>query len=81
MVQPNMDLDEPLTKEWIVSNSNGQIADNKSYATMSQFSKTGFTTNKQLKTLNNEYTAGMAPPPVQEHQKRFTMPAQYEELQ
>jgi hypothetical protein len=56
LIQPNMELSEPIEKEWIVGHSSTQVEMTKSMSsTANQFSKTGFPSNKQLKTLNNEY--------------------------
>lgn len=49
-----MEVDEPLSKEWIVGQNNSDLT--KSMATtISQFSKTGFPTNSMIKTINNGY--------------------------
>lgn len=49
-----MDIDEPLSKEWIVGQNNSDLTRSMA-TTISHFSKTGFPTNKKLQTINNGY--------------------------
>lgn len=46
LIQPNMDLPEPLSKEWVIGQPPAVDLQKSMSSTVSQFSKTGFPTNK-----------------------------------